>query len=77
EVFLQQNAFDSNDAYCPLEKQHGLLKGIMLFYDESLAAIKSGVRIDDIINLHQHEKLTRLRYVPHEEFEKEARETYE
>ncbi|OVE77319.1 V-type ATP synthase subunit A [bacterium F16] len=76
EVFLQQNAFDANDAYCPIEKQHGLLKGILLFYDEGLAAIKEGVRIDDLINLHQHEKLARLRYVHHDEFESESKDVF-
>ncbi|OVE81718.1 V-type ATP synthase subunit A [bacterium M21] len=68
EVYLQQNAFDAQDACCSLEKQYGLLNGIMEFHNLGEAAIKEGAVVTDLIALNVREKLARLRYVSEEEF---------
>src|SRR5207249_6268168 len=39
EDFLQQNAY-TDDAHSPLTKSHGILKAIVTFYDQALAALK-------------------------------------
>lgn len=39
EDFLQQNAFDDIDTYCPPVKQYNMLKTILLFHKEALAAV--------------------------------------
>jgi len=42
EDFLQQNAFTDFDYFCPISKTIGMLKVIVTFYDECLAAISGG-----------------------------------
>lgn len=39
EDFLFQNAFDKDDAYTPLNRQYGILKSIMTFYDAGQAVV--------------------------------------
>lgn len=66
--FLQQNAFSEVDAYCSLEKQHGMMVGLISFYDKSQAALDKGISIDNILNLPIREDLSRLKEVPNELF---------
>ncbi|HEY3247292.1 MAG TPA: V-type ATP synthase subunit A [bacterium] len=68
EDFLQQNAF-TDDAHCPLEKSYGILKAILSFYDESNAALKRGMLLDDILNLPQIQEIARMKDVPKDGFE--------
>jgi V/A-type H+-transporting ATPase subunit A len=42
EAFLQQNAYDDVDAFCVAEKQYGMLKIIVSFYNLAAEAIKKG-----------------------------------
>jgi len=42
EDFLQQNAFTDFDYFCPVSKTIGMLRVIVTFYEESLAAISGG-----------------------------------
>ncbi len=69
EDYLQQNAFSDIDAYCSLGKQHGMMSGLMLFYDASSKALEREVPIEDILNLPLRENLSRLKEVPEDEFE--------
>jgi V/A-type H+-transporting ATPase subunit A len=39
EDFLFQNAFDPEDAYTPLERQYGMLKSIITFYDAGQSVV--------------------------------------
>jgi V/A-type H+-transporting ATPase subunit A len=68
EDFLQQNAF-TDDAHSPLRRSYGMLKAILRFYDEALAALKRGMLLDEILNLKQIEDIARLKDVPKEEFD--------
>jgi V/A-type H+-transporting ATPase subunit A len=68
EDFLQQNAFSDVDAYCSLEKQHGMMTGLLSFYDKSQAALDKGISIENILNLPIREDLSRLKEVPNELF---------
>ena len=68
EDFLQQNAFDDVDTYCAPDKQYKMLKTILLFYKESLAAVNRGVSIHDIVALPVKEEIGKMKYVPQEEF---------
>ncbi len=67
EDFLQQNAY-TDDAHCSLEKSYGLLRAILIFYDEATAALKRGMLLDDILNLKQIEEIARMKDVPKDEF---------
>jgi V/A-type H+-transporting ATPase subunit A len=68
EDFLQQNAF-TDDAHSPLARSYGMLKAIIVFYDESLAALKRGMLLDEILNLKQIEEIARFKDVPKDEFD--------
>ncbi len=41
EDFLFQNAFDPDDAYTPLDRQYGILKSIVTFYDAGLGVVST------------------------------------
>jgi V/A-type H+-transporting ATPase subunit A len=68
EDFLQQSAFSPVDAYCPMEKQDGILKAILIFYQKSQERIKTGATIESILELPQVEKIARLKDTPIEEW---------
>ena len=68
EDFLQQNAFDDVDTYCPPEKQYNMLKTILLFHKEALAAVNRGVPIQNIVALPVKEEIGKMKYVKPEDF---------
>src|SRR2546427_563917 len=68
EDFLQQNAY-TDDAHSPLTKSHGILKAIVVFYDQALAALKRGMLLDEIINLKAIEEIARMKDVPTDQFD--------
>ncbi|MGQ0551541.1 MAG: V-type ATP synthase subunit A [Armatimonadota bacterium] len=68
EDFLQQSAYSDVDAYCSLEKAYGMLRAILLFYDEAGGALKRGMLMDEILNLKQIEEIARMKEVKNEEF---------
>ena len=69
EDFLQQNAFSDVDAYCSLEKQHGMMTGLIEFYDRASESLSRGISIEEILNLPLREELSRLKEVPNENFQ--------
>ncbi len=68
EDFLQQSSFSDIDAYCSLEKAYGLLRAILLFYDEAGGALRRGMLMDEILNLKQIEEIARMKEVKNDEF---------
>ena len=68
EDFLQQNAFDDIDTYCPPVKQYNMLKTILLFHKEALAAVGRGVPIQNIVALPVKEEIGKMKYIPQDEF---------
>ncbi|OLD62158.1 MAG: hypothetical protein AUI83_00035 [Armatimonadetes bacterium 13_1_40CM_3_65_7] len=68
EDFLQQNAY-TDDAHSPLTKSHGILKAIVVFYDQALAALKRGMLLDEVINLKAIEEIARMKDVPKDQFD--------
>ena len=69
EDFLQQNAFDDVDTYCAPDKQYKMLKTILLFYKESLAAVNRGAPIANIVALPVKEDIGKMKYIPQDEFD--------
>lgn len=64
EDFLQQNAFSKVDGFCPPEKQYGILKAIMHFYDLSSQSLRSGkLTIEEIMEMPEIEEIHRLKEV--------------
>jgi V/A-type H+-transporting ATPase subunit A len=73
EDFLQQSAY-SDDAFSPFGKSYGILKAIVLFYDEGSAALRRGTLLDDILNLPQIEQIARLKEVDKDAWDKHIEE---
>ena len=69
EDFLQQNAFDDVDTYCAPDKQYKMLKTILQFYDESLAAVNRGAPIASIVALPVKEEIGKMKYIHQDEFD--------
>ncbi len=69
EDFLQQSSFSEIDAHCPLDKAYGMLRAIILFYDEAGAALHRGMLMDEILNLKQIEEIARMKEVPNDQFQ--------
>ena len=68
EDFLQQDAFDEIDTYCPPMKQYLMLKIIMTFYEEALKAVERGVEPSKILKVSVKQDIARMKYIPHDEF---------
>lgn len=67
EDFLLQNAFNELDTYTSLEKQLHMLSIILDFYHQGLFALDNGVQLEDILNLHVREEISRMKYIPEQE----------
>ena len=74
EDFLQQNAFDDVDTYCAPDKQYKMLKTILKFYEESLAAVNRGVPIANIVALPVKEEIGKMKYIPQDDFDAKIEE---
>ncbi|MDY0303628.1 MAG: V-type ATP synthase subunit A [Sphaerochaeta sp.] len=69
-AFLQQNAFDEVDRYCPPEKQVKMLNAILAYWERGSDAIAKGVPMVKIRRLKAVQELARIRLsVPNDELE--------
>lgn len=75
EVFLQQNAFAPEDAFCSVDGQFVMLNMILQFFQSGKQALNEGASIQDLIALNQREKVARLREVSAETFKAVARDS--
>lgn len=62
EIFLQQNAYHPVDCFCPLERQHEMLRLIRKFADLSDKALKVGVPVDKIVYLPVRQRFQQAKY---------------
>ena len=68
--FLQQNAFHKDDTFVPLEKQLKMMQIILYLNDRSLAIIKRGTALSEIIDLGLFELLAGMKYqIPNDHLE--------
>jgi V/A-type H+-transporting ATPase subunit A len=70
EDFLHQNAFHEVDTYTSMEKQYEMLKTILHFHKQALAAIETGVETADIFKLDVREEIARAKYIPQDDIAK-------
>ncbi|HEG43870.1 MAG TPA: V-type ATP synthase subunit A, partial [Phycisphaerales bacterium] len=63
EDYLHQNAFHKIDTFTSIDKQFEILKAILHFQEQGLAAVESGVDTKDIFALAVREEITRSSYV--------------
>ncbi len=68
EDFLIQDAFDSIDAFTPLDKMYALITLILDFYTKSRKAIELGADIEKIASLAVRERIGRAKMVPNNEY---------
>ena len=74
EDFLQQNAFHEIDTYCPPRKQYEMLKTIILFQENAVAALERGAASTEIIAVPVKADIGRMKYIPEDEFEGKLKE---
>jgi V/A-type H+-transporting ATPase subunit A len=68
EVFLQQNAFSDNDAFCGMEKMGGLIDTLIGFYEACQEVLRRDVPLSRIMELPVRESVARLRDEPNDGF---------
>lgn len=69
--FLQQNAYDSVDAYCSPVKQFKSMKMFVQFHREALKALRNGVPLSKIRGMQVVSKMLRAKFaIKNEEMEK-------
>ncbi|MDK2869932.1 MAG: V/A-type H+/Na+-transporting ATPase subunit [Pyrococcus sp.] len=64
EDYLQQDAFDEVDTYCPPQKQITMMKVLMTFYERTMDAISRGVPLEEIAKLPVREEIGRMKFEP-------------
>ena len=62
EIFLQQNAYDPVDTYCPMSRQYKMLKLIKKFSDLAQKALVAGATVDKIVAIPARERFIRSKY---------------
>ena len=70
EDFLHQNAFHEVDTYTSMAKQYEMLKTVLHFHKQALAAIEAEVDTAQIFKLPVREEIARARYTPQSDIEK-------
>ncbi len=70
EDFLHQNAFHKVDTYTSMTKQYELLKTVLHFHKEGLAAVDAGVDTAQIFKLAIREEIARAKYISESEMDK-------
>jgi V/A-type H+-transporting ATPase subunit A len=63
EDFLHQNAFHEIDTFTTMDKQYEMLKTVLHFHKQALAAIETGVDTADIFKLQVREEIGRAKYI--------------
>ncbi|MBE6524252.1 MAG: V-type ATP synthase subunit A [Thermoplasmata archaeon] len=72
EIFLQQNAYDPVDCYCPLSRQYKMLTLIKKYSDLSEKALQAGAPVDKIAYLPVRTRFNQSKYEPNVDQELEA-----
>ncbi len=62
EIFLQQNAYDPVDTYCPMSRQFMMLKLIKKFSDLAQKALLAGATVDKIVGIPARQRFIRSKY---------------
>ena len=70
EDFLHQNAFHKVDTHSTIKKQFEMMKTILHFQKQGLAAINKDIETADIFKLAVREDIARAKYIPEKEIDK-------
>lgn len=69
EDYLHQIAFHEIDTYTSLNKQFGMLKAILKWYNNGVLALKNNISYNDIIKMNVLSSIGRMKYIPEDEFD--------
>ncbi len=72
EDFLHQNAFHEVDTHTSMPKQYEMLKTVLHFHKQALAAIEAEVETAQIFKLAVREEIARAKYIPQSDITKIA-----
>jgi V/A-type H+-transporting ATPase subunit A len=70
EDFLHQNAFHEVDTHTTMAKQYEMLKTVLHFHRQALAAIDAEVETAQIFKLAVREEIARAKYIPQADINK-------
>ncbi|MEA3470876.1 MAG: V-type ATP synthase subunit A [Thermodesulfobacteriota bacterium] len=76
EDFLMQSAYHPVDTYSLPERSHVMLSTIIEFYDLAKELSESGMLVSEISSLKHVQRISRMKDIPHEEFEKYAKDLH-
>ncbi len=77
EDFLQQSAFDEVDTYCSMKKQHLMLDAIINLGRKQSESVDRGFTMNAIQRLQVRQKISRMKEVRDDDFEKYHKEVME
>jgi len=70
EDYLHQIAFHEVDTFTDITKQFEMLKTVLYFHRQALAAIDAGIETVEIFKLPVREEIARAKYIPQDQIEK-------
>jgi len=76
EDYLHQIAFHEIDTYTSLNKQFGMLKAILDWYNGGVNALNNNVSYNQIIKMNVLSEIGRMKYIPEGEFNEKIKEIY-
>ncbi len=71
EDFLHQNSFHEVDTYTSLEKQYLMMKLVLKFYEDGVAALEKGAEVNGLIKMEVRERIGRYKYTLNDDIQKE------
>jgi len=63
EVFLQQNAYDPVDTFCPMDKQYDMMRAIKHYADLARSAQAAGATPQQIISMKSKNELPQIKFI--------------
>ncbi len=63
EIFLQQNAYDAVDTFCPMSKQYDMMKAIKAYADLARAAQAAGATPLQVISIKTKNELPQIKFI--------------
>lgn len=76
EDYLHQIAFHEVDTYTSLNKQFGMLKAILKWYNMGVHALKNNVSYNQIIKMNVLASIGRMKYIEEKEFDEKINAIY-
>ena len=63
EIFLQQNAYDAVDTFCPMSKQYDMMKAIKFYADLARTAQAGGATPQQVIGVKSKNELVQIKFI--------------